>query len=143
MRCPDSGILEFILSSAMVPRILDVHFAGLSKIPVSILRGVFYCLHSHISDFNRDEAVFKRKSLNCIIRRIWKHFMLHISLAISTTVLRQEQDILHNTSFQVQINSVSSILFRFLRGQFPHEDPTTITERSIQQDIGRILIHVY
>jgi hypothetical protein len=41
IRCPDSGILEFILSSAMVPRILDVHFAGLSKIPVSILRGVF------------------------------------------------------------------------------------------------------
>ena len=28
----------------MVLRILDVHFAGLSKIPVSILRGVFYIM---------------------------------------------------------------------------------------------------
>ena len=69
--------------------------------------------------------------------------MLRFSSTISTTVLRQEHDILHNAGFQVQINRVRSILFRFLIGQFPHEDPAAIAERSIQQDIGRILIRVY
>ena len=40
--------------------------------------------------------------------------MLCSSSAISATTLRQENDILHNTGFQVQINGVGAILFRFL-----------------------------
>ena len=65
-------------------------------------------------------------------RRIFLSLCFTCTLsAVSTTALRQELDILHSTSFQVQINSVSSILFRFLSGQFPHDDPTAITERSI------------
>ena len=68
---------------------------------------------------------------------------LRLPSSISAAVLGQEHDILHNTGFQVHINGVSSILLRFQVGQFPHEDPTTIAERSIQQYIGRILIHIY
>ena len=54
-------------------------------------------------------------------------------------------EMLHKKEFVLYKTSFISLLY-FLRnhnGAFTHKDPTTITKRSIQQDIGRILIHVY
>ena len=41
---------------------------------------------------------------------------LPVFSAISATVVRHKPDILHSTGFQIQINDISSVLFRFLRG---------------------------